>query len=102
MIGPASMYAMQHESGSPLRNSRRITTTIPHSHIGNSKPRTAPIITAGTTDFGSSLVSASWGRNSSSIPATIAPRMTNGSLPQHGAEAEQEVEDTWHRVGLSA
>ena len=55
MIGPASMYAMQHDSGSPLRSSRRITTTMPHSHIGKTRPSRPPIITAGTTVFGRNL-----------------------------------------------
>ena len=51
MIGPASMYATQHDSGSPLRSSRRITTRMPHSHIGNTRPSSAPIITAGTVCY---------------------------------------------------
>jgi hypothetical protein len=82
MIGPASMYAMQHDSGRPFRNSRRITTTIPHSHIGNTRPRTAPIITAGTTALGRNFVIACWGRNSSRMPATTAPSTMKGIASQ--------------------
>ncbi len=82
MIGPASMYAMQHESGSPLRRSRRITTTMPHSHIGKMSPKTAPIITDGRTCLGRNLVIACWGKNSSRMPATSAPKTMKGIASQ--------------------
>src|SRR5262245_54071440 len=90
MIGPASMYAMQHDRGNPFRNSRRITTTMPHSHIGKIKPKSAPIITAGTTDCGRNFVSACCGRNSSRIPAITAPRTMNG-IASHRIELKSRI-----------
>src|SRR6185437_14171933 len=73
---------MQHDSGNPLRRSRRITTTMPHSHIGKIRPSTAPIMTEGTTLLGKNRVIACCGRNSSRMPATIAPSTINGIASQ--------------------
>ena len=73
---------MQLDSGNPFRNSRRMTTMIPHSHIGKIRPKSPPIITAGTTYDGKIRPINCCGRISSRMPAMTAPRTMNGIASQ--------------------
>jgi len=100
IIGPASIYATQQDSGKPLRSSRRMIGTMPHSHIGKIKPSNAHIEIANSgkvpNEANAAAISRSsgffglyspetrramncCGTTSSRMPAIIAPRTMNGS-----------------------
>ena len=99
-IGPASMYDTQLDSGKPLRKSRRMTTTMPHSHIGNTNPNRPPTITAGRGERGMIFEIKSCGSSSSSSPAIRAPSTTNGIASQKiERNSSVKSETSWYTVG---
>src|SRR4029453_2428311 len=78
-IGAPSMYAVALESGKPFRMNRRMLTTLPHSHIGKTKPSKPLKSVAAVGFFGITLVSRSLETKTSTKPEIIEPRSRNGT-----------------------
>ncbi len=79
MIGADSMYATAQLAGTPLLRRRRITATIPHSHIGNRNPRQLLHAIARARFLGRKRWKNLDGSNSSMAPDATAPTTMNGS-----------------------
>ncbi len=78
--GEASRYVTAQDTGSPFFINRRMTGTTPHSHIGNTRPSSALMSTAGSALRGRRLVIQRAGTNTSINPEISAPSSKKGTL----------------------
>ena len=78
----------------PLAEQRRMTGTMPHSHMGKIRPSTPPMATATSGCVGMSLVIACCGTISSRMPAMMAQHDERHGLPDDARRtASDELDD---------
>src|SRR4051794_201553 len=73
------MYVTAQESGNPFRMNRRITITLPHSHIGNTSPSSPETRIAAVMFFGSIFASRSDETKTSTSPERSEPSKRKGT-----------------------
>ena len=69
--GAAKRKVTPADSGSPLRKSRRVSGTVPHSHMGKISPSNAPLNAAGKARRGVMRVSQSSETKTSISPEAV-------------------------------
>jgi hypothetical protein len=76
--GAAKRKVTPADSGSPLRKSRRVSGTVPHSQMGKISPSKAPLNAAGKARRGVMRVSQSSETKTSTSPEARVPINKNG------------------------